>query len=294
MKWLPFFILSLLISCKSEKKSKLTADIQSDQVKSSNLFDLPFETLDDSGYFKGTSSEKIDEFEKRDASMLTKFLSTIIVKNDIILIDSQTLSHSVFINQRTKTRFDTLRNQNSIITSEYRFTERESQVIKLNGRVIKDYHWDGVDSTWENILDMEETSFRHFFFRGKEFYYIKARVMDGHYGSIHTIRYHLIYNPIAKSPDMFMTCRFEDMLFGDANGDDELDYLDFNNADFCTGVPLSDMVTIQLYSCNDKGQFILQKDKKGKPHFINGRTGDSFMQDSFNIKESYWPVPIRH
>ena len=86
-----------------------------------------------------------------------------------------------------------------------------------------------------------------------------------------------------------MTCRFNKMLFGDVNGDSELDFLDFDNSDFCTTVPYSDEVTIQLYSCDKKGDFVLQKDAKGKPFFIEGKTGDGLMQDSFNVKRSYWP-----
>jgi hypothetical protein len=117
--------------------------------------------------------------------------------------------------------------------------------------------------------------------------------MDGHYGSIHTISYHLIYNVKAKSPDTFRTCRFDEMLFGDANGDENLDYLDFDNSDFCTGVPSSDRVTIQLYSYNENTEFLLQKDKKGTAYFIDGNTGEGFAQDSFNVKRHYWPVPLK-
>jgi hypothetical protein len=83
------------------------------------------------------------------------------------------------------------------------------------------------------------------------------------------------------------------MLFGDVNGDADLDCLDFDNSDFCTGVPNSDNVIIQLYSCNNKGNFVLQKDSRGKPFFIVGRTGDGYAQDSFNVKRSYWPFMLK-
>jgi hypothetical protein len=299
MKWLPFFILLSFFSCKSEKKQPVQEKIKEQAIPdkvftiTNQVYELPYETENDTGYFKGYASQKLETIEDKDTTMLYRFLSNIISKKDIVLLDSETLSHSAFINQQTKTRFDTLRNKNTIITSVYHFAEPESQTIKLNGTVIKSYNWKGVDSLREDIIDMNGNSFRHFSFKGKEFYYIAARIMDGHYGSIHTITYHLIYNAKAKSPDMFMTCRFGQMLFGDADGDENLDYLDFNNSDFCTGVPYSDNVTIELNSCNQMGDFVLQKDKKGTPYFIDGKTGEGFAQDSFNVKRHYWPVPIK-
>ena len=111
--------------------------------------------------------------------------------------------------------------------------------------------------------------------------------------SMGNVCYNLVYSVAQKRLNCFETCRFYQMVFGDANGDADLDYLDFNNSDFCTTVPSSDSVTIQLYSCNKKGDFILQKDPKGKPYFIDGNTGNSYNQDSFNIKRYYWPRPFK-
>lgn len=117
--------------------------------------------------------------------------------------------------------------------------------------------------------------------------------MDGHHGSIHTISYHLIFNKSAGLAGMFMTCRFENMLFGDADGDDDLDYLDFNNSDFCPGVPYSDNVKIQLYSMDDTGFFHVRNSNNGFPYFIDGKTGENLSQSSFKVVKSAWPVKLK-
>ena len=42
-----------------------------------------------------------------------------------------------------------------------------------------------------------------------------------------------------------------------------------------------------------KGDFVLLKDLKGKPYFIDGNTGYSLNQDSFIVKRYYWPKPLK-
>ncbi len=288
MKCLIFLLL--LASCHQKKK-----EAQKETATTSGLihtYDISIRTEEDSGYYKGEPPLKLNYLEVPDTTQLSRFLSKLISKKDIILLDSQTLSHSVYINQKEKVRFDTLRNDRTILTSKYRFNGRESQVIKLNGKVIKDYHWDGSESDEEPVLDFYPESFRHFSFKGKEFYYIRARVMDGFSGSIHTLRYHLICTSSGSNLAIFQTCRFEEMLFGDADGDDKLDYLDFRNFDFCPGVPLSGDVTIELFSCNNNGVFVFRENAKGVLYSIKGNTGEGLGQDSFKVILYSWPHPI--
>src|SRR5687767_5575861 len=212
MKWL--FVLLLLVSCNHHDKEKTPTNTESNNSVN-NGFDLPWETEKDSGYFKGNLPKELSSIEFNEETELFRFLSGIISKREIILLDSHTVSHSAFIDQKTATRLDTFRNSKTIITSEYRFTERPSQIIKLNGKILRNYQWDGTDSTQEDILDLIESSFRHFSFKGKEFYYVMAKVMDRQYGSIHTLCYHLLFTPSSSSFNTFLTCRFEPMLFGD-------------------------------------------------------------------------------
>lgn len=304
MKWLPFLFL-LVFSCKSKTvvndnpaESKLEEPIETiyegpvmynDTVAMPSVSD-PFA---DSGYFKGYIPEEIVSIEENDTTQLFQFLSKAINKKNLVLLNKETLSHSVFINQKTKTRFDTLKNKHVVIISKYNFGRRESQTIAINGFLIKNYTWNGVDSMQEDVYDLYEHSFRHFSFKGKEYYYIRAGAFYSVGTSMGNVIYHLLYSLENKKINYFETCRFGSKLFGDANGDDKLDYLDFDNSDFCTTVPISDSVTIQLYSCNDKGTFVLQKDSKARPYFIKGNTRMASSQDSFIMTNSHWPVPIK-
>lgn len=295
MKWLPFFILFAIASCKSPVQEKKENIVALEKETETYSIEMPFDTERDSGYFKGYPYEHLDETEKNDTTMLSSVLSNLISKKDIILLDSQTLSHSVFINRKTQIRFDTLRNDNTLITSEYGFSEKPYQVIKLNNKVIKTNIWKETTASQdlnEDILDLDGSTFRHFQFKGQEFYYIGASIMDGYSGSLHTVYYHLIYSVKGKEPDIFMTCRFYKMLFGDADNDNYLDYLDFDNGDFCAGVPFSDNVIIKLYSFNKSGRFVPRMDKNNRLYFIQGRTGNEFKQDSLIIEKHYWPRSI--
>jgi hypothetical protein len=254
---------------------------------------MPYRTEEDSGYFKGYVPEKLDSLETSDTSQLFRFLSKIISRKDIVLLNSETLSHSVFINQKTKIRFDTLKNRNSILISKYKFINPISQTIHINGLMVKKYKWidDGLIN--DDVVDIDENSFRHFSFNSKEYYYFRARIFDMFGVSAGNICYHYIYDLGNKKLSHFIACRFYKILFGDVNGDNHLDYLDFDNSDFCTTIPYSDSVTIRLYSCNDKGFFVLQKDSRGMPYFIKGNTGREFSQDSFIVSQSYWPKSIK-
>jgi hypothetical protein len=310
MKWL-FFLLVFVFSCKSKNKTsipvikehKVQDNVESlllkkeqanynynDTVTMPSLFD-PYA---DSGYFKGYLPEKIDGIEARDTTQLFRFLSNTINKKDIVLLNKETLSHSVFIDQKRKIRIDTLKNEQITIVSKYNLDEmKDEQRITINGVIIKDYNRTGVDSIPGDVFDLNEHSFRYFSFKGKKYYYIQASAFYSVGASMGNVCYHLIYDLANRRLSHFETCRFSSMLFGDVNGDSNLDYLDFDNSDFCTTVPYSDNVTIHLYSCNNKGNFVLQKDTKEIPYAIEGNTGAHYHQDSFIIKRSYWPVKLK-
>ena len=301
MKWLPFFMLVFLVSsCNNNSKDKQTT-IDSVSISSTGetsepeelLSDLPFDTREDTGYFKGYQPKKIKELEEPDHTQLGVFLSGLIDKRQIILLDSQTLSHSVFIDQVKKKRYDTLKNNVCLLTSIYDFSPNEIQEIKVNGIPVD--KMGGPNAGYEdvNVMDFYNSSFRFFSFKGNKFYYISAQVMDGHYGSISRVTFHLIYSLKDKKFSYFETCRFSPMLFGDVNGDDQLDFLDFDNSEFCTMVPSSDRATIQLYSCNEKGDFVLQNGQDGKPFSIEGNTGAGYKQDSFIVKTANWIKPLK-
>jgi hypothetical protein len=257
---------------------------------------FPYSTEQDSGYFSGYIPEQIDSLEAADTSMLFKALSGIIRKKDMVLLSNQTLSHSVSINQKNKTRNDTLKNAVATITSVYRFSGQETQIISINGKPVKQTVKAG-DGDYVNDLaiDIDQASFRHFSFKGRAYYYMYAGVIDHGYGggSIGNLNFHLLYDIEAGKLSIFTTCRWgRILLFGDINGDDRLDFLDFNNDDFCTSIPYSDTVKLSLYSCDKKGSFVLQKDAAGNPYYIKANTGYQYRQDSLNIKKYYWPVPI--
>lgn len=289
MKWLPFFILLFLASCKAGKRKQPVvekADLEEE------FYEMPFRTETDTGYFRGYPAVFLNNIKETDSSQLARFLSNLISKKDIVLIDSQSLSHSVFIDQQKKIRYDTLRNKQTVLVSEYGFGDYEFQIVKLNGKTIQNYHYKEVDQNWQDILNYDGQSFRHFSFKGKEFFYVQASMMDGTGTSAGNIVYHYLFDEKLNRLAEFNTCRFALPLFGDINGDDRLDYLDFDNSEFCTTVPSSDNVLLQFYSF-DKGKFVLQENKKNKPWFIDGRTGDGFRQDSFIVKDYLWPVKLK-
>jgi len=302
MKWLPFFIITIfLFSCKQKKDKETSAGVKVDTitetghdvVHAKETPEMPWDTNEDTGYYSGYQPERISLLEKPGNSNLETFLSGLIDKSQIILLDSETLSHSVFIDQVSKKRYYTLRNEECIITTIYNFGAEEIQQIKVNGTPVNKMGGPNVQYEDVNVMDFNNSSFRYFSFKGNKFYYIQAAVMDGHAGSIGNLTFHLIYSLKDKKFSYFETCRFSPMLLGDVNGDDQLDFLDFDNSDFCTGVPSSDRAAIQLYSCNEKGEFVLQTDKAKQPWYIEGNTGASFKQDSFIISKANWIEPLK-
>lgn len=301
MRWFLFFMLLLSLYCcrdkpvpvKKDSATPIKKDIER-KINYNDTAELPWSMnpQDDTGYFKGKIPEPISRVEEFDSTPLHRSLAAMLNQQQLKLIDSQTLSHSVFINQEKETRTDSFRNKNSLLISRYYFGKREWQVVTLNGKTIFDYHWNGKEDEREVVMDFNEASFRHFSFYGKEYYYINANEAYTFGGSAGNIFYHFIFDKSGKIKADFMTCRFWKILIGDVNGDQNLDYLDFDNGDFCTTVPYSDNVTINLYSAGPAGDFILQKDAAGKPWVIEAKTGDDLSQDSLNITTSHWPRPL--
>ncbi|MBI5373323.1 MAG: hypothetical protein HZA79_14970 [Sphingobacteriales bacterium] len=299
MKWLPFFLGIVLLSChtkmkRAEEPVQVKAYTDTIVYNYNDTVDMPWSSGPevDTGYFKGHIPEKLTRIELEDTTRLFRFLTGLISKKELSLQNAQTLSNSVLVDQVQKVRKDTLRNDKTEIISIYYFGERVHQRISINGFLIRGYNGDGQDIMGEDQIEFDSQSFRHFVFKSKEYYYIRAGSIYSGGASMGNVNYHLIYDLKHRRLNCFQTCRFGYGLFGDADGDDRLDYLEFDNSDFCTTVPYSDFATIRLYSINPMGNFELQKDRKGKTYFIEGRTGEGWMQDSFNVVSHYWPQPL--
>lgn len=302
MRWFLFFMLLLTMNCCRNKPEPLKNDSSSgikqyieQKIEYNDTAHLPWSMnpQDDSGYFKGKIPEPISRLEEFDRTPLEQSLAAMLDQQHIQLIDRETLSHSVFIDQQKETRADTFRNKNSLLISRYFFGKDESQVVTLNGKTIFKYQWDGKKDSRDVIMNFNEASFRHFSFYGKEYYYINANQAYSFGGSAGNVFYHFIFDKNGKTLASFETCRFWKTLIGDADGDQNLDYLEFNNEDFCTTVPSSDNVAISLYSAGPKNEFVLQKDAAGDPWLIEAKSGDDLAQDSLNIITSHWPRPLR-
>lgn len=301
MRWFLFFMLLLTLYCcrnkpepvKNDSSSGIKKDIEQ-KINYNDTADLPWSMnpQDDTGYFKGKIPEPISRLEEFDSTPLEQSLAAMLNQQSIRLLDNETLSHSVLIDQQKETRTDTFRNKNSLLISRQYFGKDESQVVTLNDKTIFKYQWDGKEDSRDVIMDFNEASFRHFSFYGKEYYYINANQAYSFGGSAGNVSYHFIFDKNGKTLVSFETCRFWKILIGDINGDKNLDYLDFNNEDFCTTIPYSDDVTISFYSAGPQNEFVLQKDAAGKPWLIEAKTGDDLAQDSLNIITSHWPLPL--
>jgi hypothetical protein len=124
---------------------------------------------------------------------------------------------------------------------------------------------------------------------------MRANLLYTYGGSVGNLSEHMIYDMKNETLAAFSSCRFEQSIcFGDVNADDQLDFLHFNNDDFCTSLPSSAKFEVKFYSFDEKGKVVLQKDKKGVPYSIIGNSGEDYSQDSFNIIKLHWPVQIKN
>lgn len=252
---------------------------------------FPYDEYSDSGYFKGYIPEKIDSIEYFDSSLSHLFINSLLNKKEIILTDSQTLSHSVLIDTKTKIRYDTLKNSHTTIISQIGLGKVDFQKIYINGMLARNYR--GTKNQEEDIFYLNESSFRSFTFKGKLFYYLGAYCSKG--GSAALISYSMIYDTKNNILNSFYTFRVNTPLqFGDVNGDDNLDFLDIQN-DGMWGVieNFKNPFSFSLYSDNGKGVFVPQKSKDGKPYTIEGNSGGNlWIIDTLNIEKINWPVKI--
>ena len=308
MKWLLFFIVVFLTCCTYQQKEKIKQQFV-DSIKSispeillnqkgeiyTDSFAAEYILLSDTGYFKNLGIKKINALTYPLNNLLDSFLDKLVVKKEIILLIKEGLSHSCRVIDNGNRRFDTLQNGKvSFIQKEilglYSEDNNGRSVLRIDGKVVKAKSITDTES--EYLFDFDASSFRHFSFYDKEFYYIRANQTGSMGASMGNVSYHLIYDLSLNKLFYLETCRLENViLFGDVNGDKSIDFINFDNSEFCTTVPGSDRVVIQLYSYKN-GKFILQKDKKGVPYSIEGNTGFHYAQDSFNIKKSYWPVKL--
>lgn len=246
---------------------------------------------------KHNNAQKAETFPVKPVTqinMLLKFLNSNLSTKDILQLNQKALSHSVFTTQDKNDRVDTLKNDNTTIISKAHFGKKESQIIMINSIVVRNYKWNGVDTLQEDILDLDEKSFQSFSFKGKEFYYINAHIMDCSGGSRCLVTYQLIYDIRSKSLSIFSNFRVNDYnLFGDINGDNWLDFLQIEN-DGGYGMSDTNHFAMNIYSNSKSGNFEIFKDDKGKEYYINGNTNkDYYVGDSMNIDEFYWPAKFK-
>ena len=229
--------------------------------------------------------------------MLTDFLSRNLIKKDIVLLNDYSLSHSVFIDKKKKLRLDTLRNKDVTIISRYIFGDKESQIITINGTVVRKYKDAGVDSLRHDILTLYESSFLDFRFKGKEFYFISAGIMDCGGGSACLTDMKLLFDVANKSLNEFLNFRIgaSSYLFGDIDGDDKLDFLDIQNDGGYGSVSDSlNRYRITFYSCRKSGIFEQVKDSEKKEYYIEGNSGtDYYVGEQMYIDKYYWPLKLK-
>lgn len=280
MKWF-LFLFAVLVSCKQEKRSV----VESIEYDSSVM---PKKT-------DTTIALKTTE-EKKEISLLDNFFIKNIDQSSLKFykVDPQ-FSGDIYAEEYIsraatdgkKISRDSIRVGKLLIVQISNPEDATLTSFKINGKTFS-------KTALEEPLLFNDQAFRHFSFKGKEYYYMQANILYFFGGSIGNVYYHIIYDVRNKEISTFTSCRFDKTIcFGDANGDDRLDFLHFMNDDFCTLVPSSADFEVNLYSCNSKGKFEMQKDKKGKPYYIYGNSGESYTQDSFNTYEHYWPLKIK-
>ncbi len=314
MKWFLFFIFINLCSCHGNNKEwpeydwdtahwkepdkqiipGTTPITKSDTAVSHN--DIPWSSENRSGYYKGNPPEKIDYPEPSftdTVSMLGRFLCKNLDRRDIIFLNKETLYQSSYIDQKKKIWIDTLKNEGVTIISIYKFEEKRSQKIYINGTLVQDYKDVGIDTLKQDILSLSGNSFRRFLFHGKEYYYLQAGIADCG-GSGCVASYHLLYDKQNKELNEFFSLRVDQQyFFGDINGDNNLDFLEiYNDAGY--GIGNINHFRMTISSATKKGMFEQFKDKDGKEYYISGNSGeDYYVGAQMYIDKYYWPVKIK-
>lgn len=206
------------------------------------------------------------------------------VKEDSVRLFSRTDSIHEMI-------YDTLRNKRVRIILSTCYGNKESQVIFVNGKEISRYEKSRKEEG--DLLSVIENSFRHFKFKGREFYYMQAMPAGRSGGSAALIRYQLFFDVQNKVLSKFLNFRIEEMpLFGNVNGDDRLDFLQIEN-EGGYGIDSINNFTVKIWSCNKEGIFEVLKDSTGKEYSLEGNSGsDKYVGQNFNIRKYYWPVKL--
>lgn len=277
MKWF-LFLLIAIASCKQEKETSENM-IYQDSSLASEVVDTR----------KGRSALTQGSPGLSDVrnSPLNNFFKKNVDQSGLQFYELKGLVYSGDVVAGTNIRRDSIRNKNISII----------QVAKVDEGTTVDFSIDGFSfksTPWADALEFNMDAFRHFRYKGNEYYYLQGNFINSFGGSMRNVCYHIIYMLGSKQVNYFTSCRFDKVFcFGDVDGNESLDYLDFKNEDFCTMLPSSADFMVNFYSCNEKGKFEIQKDKKGKHYFINGNSGENLLQDSFNISSHYWPLQIR-
>jgi hypothetical protein len=273
MKGLPLFILLLFTSCQQgestkKKKNQPAAD-------SSGL----------AGINKQPAAFVFDP-EFNDTCALFRFVQRNLNRDSIVLFNNAGLEQKTGYSKDSVFYYDTCYAGSTTFIQIINEPERKLVGLKIDGFPVKPLP--------ETPMILASETFRHFRFKSKEFYFIRA----GHFkcgGSICAEALYLIYEKKNRRLNLFSSFRVKDHVFaGDLNGDERLDFLDMAN-DGMWGPPGGpNNFQINIYSCNEKGWFVPLTDKNKKAYFLSGNTGaDLYLKDTLNIEESHWPVPLK-
>lgn len=299
MKWFLFlFVAGSFLSCKNDRKEK-PADIPNTikdtviaKLNAPNNWPRELDRMlleDDTGYFKNHSVDTVSSIGQDwfSTGKLNAFLFNNLDTSSIRLLNRTGLAHSCWISPDTTIRIDTLSCNGFVLCQKINMKSNKLLYLKINNHL--------TDSYTEDLLDYNEGSFRDFIFKGKEYYFFTAMILKSSGGSASAIEYQLIYDKEKRSLNTFDNFRVGgDLLFGDLDGDDRLDFLEVDN-DGGMGIDTFNHFKISVYSNNNRsGKFELLKDKSGLPYFIEGNSGgEYFIGDSMNITRSHWPKPLK-
>ena len=294
-----FFITVILFSCHQEKQEN-----NSLQEKATIIYHQPdtasyiFRSADDvmdydTGYFRNSGREAIEK-DSTEKNELNRFLDKNLDKRNIIILNDSGLFHSCRISSDNRIRIDTLNDDRIKIIQKVDKGSNKLISLTINGKnVFIDYHDTG---STQDLFSFYPSSFLYFTFKRKQYFYIEAGILDCFSGSACSQNYYLVYDFSNNTLSSFGMFRVDgELFFGDANKDNQLDFVWIKNDGFFpinTDTP--NYFNADLYSINAKGKFVLQKDKKGNIYSIKGNSGsDLYVGDSMKIQNYNWPVRIK-